>query len=154
MSYKERYICIILLFLAQDCHARTRVSVYSTFTLSAVSSVRGFTDEAVLSSCCHSTSHSNSKAFCLNLQLLQSDMSLRDTACYTLTINATPDPNMVELVELSTMPTPTPTRDTRYVRVKESREEEAYSGVIYGKCCAEHDPQVGNDDRTWCMFLA
>ena len=46
---------------------------------------------------------------------------------------------MVELVELSTMPTPTPTRDTRYVRVKENREEEAYSGVIYGKCRAERD---------------
>jgi hypothetical protein len=59
-----------------------------------------------------------------------SKMSLRDASCYTLTINPTPDPNMVEMVEVSTTSVK---GDTRYVRVKESREGEAYSGVVYGE---------------------
>jgi len=57
-------------------------------------------------------------------------MSLRDAACYTLSITPTSDPNMVELVEVAN----TAARgETRYVRVRESREAETYSGVVYGE---------------------
>jgi hypothetical protein len=56
-------------------------------------------------------------------------MALRDTACYTLTIN--PSANNVDFAEL----TETNARgqsEARYVRMREQKEGEAYSGVIYG----------------------
>ncbi|KAK1926542.1 hypothetical protein DB88DRAFT_482226 [Papiliotrema laurentii] len=55
-------------------------------------------------------------------------MALRDTACYTLTIN--PSANNVDFAEL----TETNARgqsEARYVRMREQKEGEAYSGVIY-----------------------
>ena len=58
-------------------------------------------------------------------------MALRDKACYTLTLNPnTADPSMLELLEPPAPPSGK--SEARYVRMRESREGEAYSGTIYG----------------------
>jgi len=59
-------------------------------------------------------------------------MALRDKACYTLTLNPSPaDPNMLELLEPPAPPSGKP--EARYVRLRETRDGEVYSGVIYGE---------------------
>jgi hypothetical protein len=56
-------------------------------------------------------------------------MALRDVSCYTLTIEpSSSDPSIVELVETSEG-----RKQPRYARVREAREGEAYSSVIYGE---------------------
>lgn len=56
-------------------------------------------------------------------------MSLRDTSCYTLTlIPSLQDPSVIELVE----DYQNVKHESRYARVKENNEGEAYSAAIYG----------------------
>lgn len=55
-------------------------------------------------------------------------MSLRDLACYTLSlIPSSTDPKVVELVE-----TVQGKEQARFARVRERREGEVYTAVIYG----------------------
>ncbi|WWD17771.1 hypothetical protein CI109_102212 [Kwoniella shandongensis] len=58
-------------------------------------------------------------------------MSLREASCYTLTLSpAAKDPAVVELLE--SFGPPTKGKETpRYARVKERREDEAYSAAVY-----------------------
>ncbi|UOH85243.1 hypothetical protein LQV05_002062 [Cryptococcus neoformans] len=57
-------------------------------------------------------------------------MSLRDKSCYTLTIHPSgTDPAILELVE--SMGPATGNEEPRYARVKETRQDEGYSSVIY-----------------------
>lgn len=53
-------------------------------------------------------------------------MSLRDSACYTLTLRPTSNAAVVELVE------PAPSNEVKYIRARETRDGEVYSGVLYG----------------------
>jgi len=56
-------------------------------------------------------------------------MSLRDLACYTLTLQPhASDPNVTELVTVENG-----REEHRFARVREQREGEAYSSAIYGK---------------------
>ena len=58
-------------------------------------------------------------------------MSLRDLACYTLSlVPSLRDPNVIELVEKLKI---FGKEESRYVRVKEKIEGEAYSAAIYGE---------------------
>jgi hypothetical protein len=55
-------------------------------------------------------------------------MSLRDLACYTLTFKSSPsDPKVAELVTVERG-----REETRFARVREQKEGEAYSSAIYG----------------------
>jgi hypothetical protein len=55
-------------------------------------------------------------------------MSLRDTACYTLTLKpSTTDPKVVELTSIQGR-----REEHRFARVREQKEGEAYSSAIYG----------------------
>lgn len=59
-------------------------------------------------------------------------MSLRDTACYTLTISpSASSAGVTELLESLDIAASTPR--ARYARLREKREGEAYSSVIYGR---------------------
>ena len=62
-------------------------------------------------------------------------MSLRDAACYTLTlIPSLKDPTVVELVENYNGPAEGDRRQiARFARVREDREGEVYSAAIYGE---------------------
>jgi hypothetical protein len=56
-------------------------------------------------------------------------MSLRDLACYTLTLKpSTVDPTVIELTS-----TESGREEHRFARVREQKEGEAYSSSIYGE---------------------
>lgn len=58
-------------------------------------------------------------------------MALRDKACYTLNlIPSLKDPTIIELVENLTADKEV---EAKYVRVREDRDGEVYSSVIYGE---------------------
>ncbi|RXK37566.1 hypothetical protein M231_05191 [Tremella mesenterica] len=56
-------------------------------------------------------------------------MALRDAACYTLLIQPTKDTSIAEIVEEG--PSGSTRSEARYARVREKREGEAYSSVVY-----------------------
>lgn len=68
---------------------------------------------------------------CFFPSLTQAGMSLRDTACYTLTlIPSFQDPRALELVEVLQ----NGKQESRYARVREKVDGEVYSAAIYGQC--------------------
>ncbi|WRT64252.1 uncharacterized protein IL334_001183 [Kwoniella shivajii] len=59
-------------------------------------------------------------------------MSLRDANCYALTLNQSKiDPSVIELTESFGPANPGNNVEARYARVRDKKDEEAYSSVIY-----------------------
>lgn len=77
-------------------------------------------------------------------------MSLRDKSCYTLTIHPSgTDPAVLELVE--SMGPATGNEEPRYARVKETRQDEGYSSVIYGMYLHDNLPSTKLNQNTTQM---
>jgi hypothetical protein len=77
-------------------------------------------------------------------------MSLRDTACYTLTVvNSTREPGVVELGEASS----SRREEARYARVREKREKEAYSSVLYGTSLVVSRSAIGRQSGFFKKIL-
>ena len=68
-------------------------------------------------------------------------MSLRDAACYTLTlVPSLQDPKVLELVENYNGPSSGPRAQvSRFARVRETKEGEVYSAAIHGERRQEAD---------------